>query len=129
MNIPEIINDVKQGPRSESAIPVQATGRPPGNDNGVKVPSDAVNRHSETDSKQSRQFSRESVDNLVAEMEDQLAANKVQLKFNVLEENNTIQVEILDSDGNTIRKIPGDDLVKLSKSLKNLDRGFLDKIS
>ena len=49
-------------------------------------------------------------------MEDQLANNNVKLKFNVLDESNTIQVEILDSDGNTIRKIPGDDLVKLSKS-------------
>ncbi len=129
MNIPEITNDVKQGTRSESYAPVQATERPPGNSDGVRVSSDAVNRHSETDSRQSRNFSRDAVDALVSDMENQLAANNVKLKFNVLDESNTIQVEILDSDGNTIRKIPGDDLVKLSKSLKNLDRGFLDKIS
>jgi len=51
------------------------------------------------------------------------------LKFNVLEENDTIQVEIIDSDGKTIRKIPEDDLLKLSESLKNLGKGFLDKVS
>lgn len=129
MNIPEITNDVKQGARSESLAPVQAAETPPGDGNGVRVPSDAVNRHSEAGSRQSRNFSREEVDALVSGMEDQLASNNVKLKFNVSEENDTIQVEILDSEGNTIRKIPEDDLVKLSKSLKNLDRGFLDEIS
>ena len=129
MNIPEITNDVKQGTRSESFAPVQAPDRPPGNSDSVRIPSEAVNRHGEADSRQSRNFSRETIESLVSDTEDQLATNNVKLKFNVLEEDNTIQVEILDSDGNTIRKIPGDDLVKLSKSLKNLDRGFLDKIS
>lgn len=129
MNIPEMTNEVKQGARSESFAPVQAPERPPGNSDGVRIPSDAVSRHSETGSRQPRNFSRDEIDNLVSDMEDQLAANNVKLTFNVLEESNTIQVEILDSDGNTIRKIPGDELVELSKSLKNLDRGFLDKIS
>ena len=129
MNIPEITNDMKQGARSESFAPVQAPEKPPGNSDGGRIPSDAVNRHSEADSRQPRNNSREEIDNLVSDMKDQLAANNVKLTFNVLEESNTIQVEILDSDGNTIRKIPGDELVKLSESLKNLDRGFLDKIS
>ncbi|WP_419787875.1 flagellar protein FlaG [Pseudodesulfovibrio sp.] len=73
--------------------------------------------------------SKDTVNKLVSEMESRLEKNNVQLKFKVLEENQTVQVEILDGSGKTIRKIPSDELVSLSKSLKNLDRGFLEKVS
>ena len=66
---------------------------------------------------------------MIAEAEEHLEAKNIKLKFNVLENNDTIQVEIVDSDGKTIRKIPDDDLLKLTKSLKNLGQGFLDKMS
>jgi len=132
MNIPEITTEVKQGARSESFTPVLAPEKPPVNGDGDRGSTETVNRHSEAGSRQSRQsrsLSRDEIDNLVSDMEDRLASNNVKLTFNILEESNTIQVEVLDSDGNTIRKIPGDEMVKLSKSLKNLDRGFLNKLS
>ncbi|WP_316900624.1 flagellar protein FlaG [Pseudodesulfovibrio indicus] len=71
---------------------------------------------------------REELDTIIAEAEQALDSNDVKLKFNVLENNDTIQVEVIDSNGKTIRKIPEDDLIKLTKSLKNLGQGFLDEV-
>ncbi|QGY41315.1 flagellar biosynthesis protein FlaG [Pseudodesulfovibrio cashew] len=130
MNIPEINNDVKQSLRSESVAAAQAVHGPSIRDGSDKVPSDAVQKQDSSKSdKQSQQFSKEQMNDLVKETQELLENNDVKLKFNVLEENDTVQVEIIDGEGKVIRKIPGDDLLKLSKSLKNLDRGFLDEVS
>lgn len=130
MNIPEITSDMKQDPRSESVVRAQAVERPPAREALSQPPSKAaIRQETAHPEKQSETFSREKLDSLLSEVEEHFASNDVKLKFNVLEENGTIQVEIIDSDGKTIRKIPEDDLLKLSESLKNLGKGFLDQLS
>ncbi|BDQ36138.1 hypothetical protein SYK_04980 [Pseudodesulfovibrio nedwellii] len=130
MNIPEISIDVKQELRSENATSAKAVDKPPAQDEKTEVRIDAVNGtdSSEAD-KQSNTHSRDELKALIAEAEKHLETNDVKLKFNILEENDTVQVEIIDSDGKTIRKIPDDDLVKLNQSLKNFGQGFLDTVS
>lgn len=125
MNVPENIIETRQGASSESVFPAKAVDRPPGQDRNGRNESDA----SADGASGAKGVSRETVKSLVSEMETRLEQNNVQLKFNILEENDSVQVEIVDGDGKTIRKIPSDELVHLSKSLKNLDRGFLDEIS
>ena len=128
MSIPEISIEMKQGLRLESLLQANDAAGPPAHSENEKVPTDAIQKQSETDN-QSTGFSKEKLNSLIAEAEEHLKANDVNLKFKILEENDTVQVEIIDSDGKTIRKIPDDDLLKLSKSLKNLGQGFLDEIS
>ena len=130
MNIPEVTIEMKQELRSESAAQAKAMGRPPVQETSSQPAVDAVNRHSETQSdKQPERFTEEKLNSMLSQVEEHFANNDVKLKFNVLQENDTIQVEIIDSDGKTIRKIPEDDLLKLSESLKNLGKGFLDQVS
>lgn len=130
MNIPEISNELKQGLRSESMVPAQSVDRSHIRNGSNRVAPDAIQKLSAAQGdKSSHNFSKEELNAIIEDAEKQLEKNDVKLKFNVLEENDTVQVEILDAEGKTIRKIPGDDLLKLSKSLKNLERGFLDKIS
>ena len=128
MNIPESINELRQGTRSESAYPASASDRPPGQERSSRASSDAAGIKDVSGSTP-QSVSRKEAEGLVSDIESKLQNTNVQLKFNVLEENDTVQVEIQDSEGKTIRKIPSDELVKLSSSLKNLDRGFLDEIS
>jgi len=129
MNILDISNDVKQSIRSENVATAEAMDRSV-RSNAEPTGPDAVQRQdSAQQDKQSQQFTREELETLIQEAEEHLANNDVKLKFNVSEEDDAIQVEIVDSTGKTIRKIPEDDLLKLSKSLKNLERGFLDKVS
>lgn len=129
MNIPDMTIEMKQGLRSENAVPAKAMHKPPAQ--GDDAPrTDAVNAQGRTGSdKQDAGRTREELDTLIKETEKHLEASDVKLKFNVLQDEDTIQVEILDSDGKTIRKIPEDDLLKLTKSLKNLGKGFLDETS
>lgn len=129
MNIPEISNEMKQGVRSESVTPAQSADKPHAENRPDRLNPEAVYKQSSAQGeKNSPNFSKEDLTKLVEETEKQLDKNDVKLKFNVLEENDTVQVEIVDAEGKTIRKIPGDDLLKLSKSLKNLERGFLDEV-
>jgi FlaG protein. len=129
MNFPEITSELKQGLRSESVSPVQAVARAPVRNDESKPPALAVNAHDANNSEKPRAISKEDVTALAARIEKKLDASNVKLKFNVVEENDTVQIEILNSEGKTIRKIPSDDMLKLSKSLEELDRGFLDTIS
>lgn len=129
MNIPMMNIDMKQELRSESVVPAKAVQKPPVPDGSVRR-DDVVMAQDEAQSdRQSGTPTREELNTLIAEAEEHLESKNIKLKFNVLENNDTIQVEIVDSDGKTIRKIPEDDLLKLTKSLKNLGQGFLDKMS
>lgn len=129
MNIPEVTIDTKQDLRSESAAQATAKDRPPVQQASSQSAVDAVNRHSEAQSDgQPDKFTEEERNSLLEQVEEHFTSNSVKVKFNVLEENDTIQVEIVDSDGKTIRKIPDDDLLKLSESLKNLGKGFLNEV-
>ena len=131
MNIPEITIEMKQELRSESVVQAKAMARPPVPEASSQPPVDAVNQQDESrsDNRHSEKFTKEELSSMLSQAEEHFSSNDVKLKFNVLEENDTIQVEIIDSDGKTIRKIPEDDLLKLSESLKNLGKGFLDKVS
>jgi flagellar protein FlaG len=129
MNIPMMNIDMKQELRSESVVPAKAVQKPPVPDGSTRR-DDVVMAQDEAQSdRQSDNPTREELDALIAETEEHLESKNIKLKFNVLENNDTIQVEIVDSDGKTIRKIPEDDLLKLTKSLKSLGQGFLDKMS
>lgn len=129
MNIPVINIDVRQEQRSESVVSSATAVHKPPAENGRPGRDDTVRARQETQSdRQSDTPTREEIAALIAEAEEHLEANNVKLKFNVLENNDTIQVEVVDSDGKTIRKIPDDDLLKLTKSLKNLGQGFVDKM-
>ncbi|WP_319584763.1 flagellar protein FlaG [uncultured Pseudodesulfovibrio sp.] len=129
MNIPMINIDVKQELRSESVVPPKAVQKPPVPDGSTRR-DDAVAAQDKAQSdNQSGTPTRDELNSLIAEAKEHLESKNIKLKFNILENNDTIQVEIIDSDGKTIRKIPEDDLLKLTKSLKNLGQGFLDKMS
>ncbi|EGB13635.1 hypothetical protein DND132_0418 [Pseudodesulfovibrio mercurii] len=129
MNIPEMNIDMKQELRSESVVPATAVQRSSSQD-GLSRRDDAVTAQSKAGAdRQSDSPTREELETLIGEAEEHLEANNVKLKFNILENNDTIQVEIVDSDGKTIRKIPDDELIKLTKSLKSLGQGFLDRVS
>jgi len=130
MNIPEFTNEMKQGSRIDNMIQAPAVDRPPAPDGSIRETREVVQKYSNAqEDKQPQDFSREELDAIIKTAEEQLEQNDVKLKFNVVEENDTVQVEIVDAKGKTIRKIPDDDLLKLSESLKNLDRGFLDEVS
>jgi len=128
MNFPEISNDVKQSVRSENNVTAETIERPV-RDSNVRGTDIVQQADKPQEDKQSSQFTREELSTIIQEAEEHLANNDVKLKFNVIEESETVQVEIVDTDGKTIRKIPGDELIKLTKSLKNLERGFLDQVS
>lgn len=129
MNIPEVSNEVKQNVRSENVVTAEATERPVRDGTAKSGQLVVAKQDNAKSDKQSQHFSREELDSFIKDAEEHLANNDVKLKFNVIEENDTVQVEIVDGDGKTIRKIPDDELLKLSKSLKNLERGFLDEVS
>lgn len=129
MNIPEISNDVKQNVRSENAVTAASVDRTVRDSTGP-AGAEVVHKQGRTsEEKQPQHFSREELDSIIKEAEENLEKNDVKLKFNVIEENEDVQVEIVDGDGKTIRKIPEDDLLKLSKSLKNLEGGLLNQVS
>lgn len=130
MNIPEINIEMKQELRSENAALGKAVERPPAQNGGSQPRADAVQAHTGAQpDKQASDFTKQDLDSMLKEVEEHFEKSDVKLKFNVLEENETVQVEILDSDGKTIRKIPEDEILKLSQSLKNLGKGFLDEVS
>ncbi len=130
MSIPEISIEMKQDLRPEKILPARNMVRQSAHSENEMVSVDAIHKQSKAQAdNQSTDFSKEKLNSLISEAEEHLEANDVNLKFKILEETNTVQVEIIDSDGKTIRKIPGDDFLKLSKSLKNLGQGFLDEVS
>lgn len=131
MNIPDMTIDTKQNLRSESVATAKAVDKPPIQDGNELARPDVVSKqhNNNTEDGQKGKHTREELEKLVAEATKHLEANNVKLKFNLVEEGEEIQVEVLDSDGKTIRKIPDDDLLKLAKSLKNLGKGFLDTMS
>jgi len=129
MNIPMMNIDMKQELRSESVVPAKAVQKPPVPDGSARRDDVIVAQGKAQPDKHSDTPTREELKTLIAEAEEHLESKNIKLKFNVLENNDTIQVEIVDSDGKTIRKIPEDDLLKLTKSLKSLGQGFLDTMS
>jgi flagellar protein FlaG len=129
MNIPVMNIDMKQDSRSESVVQGRAVPKQDAPDGSIPRNDTVMAQSKAQADRQSENPTREELDTLIAEAEEHLKANNVKLKFNVLENNDTIQVEVVDSEGKTIRKIPDDELIKLTKSLKDLGQGFLDRMS
>lgn len=71
---------------------------------------------------------RETVLELVRQAEENLAERGVALKFKVNEDADSIQVEVREAGSEkVIRKIPADEVVQLSKSIKDMAGQLLDK--
>ncbi|WP_051693975.1 flagellar protein FlaG [Desulfohalovibrio reitneri] len=68
------------------------------------------------------------LDEARGQAEETLASIGLKLRFKVDEESDTVQVEIVDpGSGKVVRKLPPDDLLKLSRSIRDMARGLLDK--
>ena len=122
MNISELTQNKPVAARTDGSGDVAQRNKPPG----------LNSQHSEASQATQDENSFAPLDKVQAvvdEVQEQFNANDINLKFKVLEESGGVQVEVRDSEGKTIRKIPGDDLIKLSRSLKNLDSGFLNQAS
>jgi len=74
-------------------------------------------------------FSRAEAEKLSKQAEQYFGGKGVKLHFKVLDEDGgNVQVEMLDaSSQKIIRKIPQDELVSLSVSIKRMAKGVLDK--
>ncbi len=71
---------------------------------------------------------RENVKEVLANLQQHLEKQGLELKFTLREESGQIQVEMIDAQSDkVIRKVPSDELLKLSTSLKDFARGFLDR--
>ncbi len=71
---------------------------------------------------------KESAEKLLFEVEEHLASKGVALKFCLSEDSDTLQVEVRDAESEkVIRKIPDDELVRLSKSIKDMVGALMDK--
>ena len=125
MNIPEVKLDIMQDFRKEGTSIVTSQERAV--ISALKERPEAVQKLDKAESDSSRKsFTKAEMAAMVKDIESKLQSKEVQLKFNVIEESDTIQVEVLNAEGKVIRKIPEDAMVKLSQSLKDLARGFLD---
>lgn len=70
----------------------------------------------------------DSVKQAIAKAEEELSSMGVALKFNLNEDSDSIQVEVWDSNSEkVIRKIPADEVVRLSESIKDMAGVFMDK--
>lgn len=121
MNVPEITNEIKSTQRVEDVAPAYVADKQPPGNGDARAARDAVQKHSAAQGdRESQTHSREALNQSIEDAEAHLVKHDVKLKFNVLEENDTVQVEIVDPDGKTIRKIPDDEFIKLSKSPRTL---------
>ncbi len=65
---------------------------------------------------------------IVAEIQDKLKSQGVELRIKVIEEAGAVQVEVRDQESDKlIRKLPPDDMLKLSASMKELAGSLMNK--
>lgn len=71
---------------------------------------------------------RKTLEKLAQNAQQYFKDKGVSLHFKVLENSNQVQVEMVDENTNkVIRKMPGDDLVKLEDNLKREAKGVMDR--
>ncbi|WP_147821480.1 flagellar protein FlaG [Salidesulfovibrio onnuriiensis] len=129
MNIPEIKTDVKPAVRADENTVVRTDGKSVSPRSGVQE-NYVVDKIEKTNGEQKQQarLNKKTATDVAKQAESELASQNLKLKFNVIEENNTIQVEVRDADDKVIKKIPADDIVKLTKSIREHFPGsFVDK--
>ena len=77
---------------------------------------------------QGRELTRDEARGLAEQAQQYFKEQGVNLRFRLLEESKEVQVEMVDADSHkVIRKIPQDEVVKLSDNLKRLAKGVMDK--
>jgi flagellar protein FlaG len=75
-----------------------------------------------------KQTEAQSPEKVVAQAQSYFNDKGVSLRFKVLDDTNDIQVEVVnDNNSKVIRKIPQDEIVKLSENLRKQAKGVLDK--
>ena len=75
-----------------------------------------------------KKMDKGTVSKLVEEIQEQAAKAGVQLKFKLREDSGDLQVEIVEAESQkVVRKIPPDDLIKLSESMEELAGGLVDR--
>lgn len=129
MNFPEYTQEITKDTSSKNSSPNLSTVRPTLTAK-VELETFAVNQSnssSTTDNKQ--HLPPDELARIVQEAQDKLDKSDVKLKFNIRDESDVVQIEVVDDSGKTIRKIPDDEFIKLSESLKKLERGFIDTTS
>lgn len=71
---------------------------------------------------------RKALEEYLGDVKDRLAKNNVELKFTFHEDTGALQVELINAENDKIvRKIPPDELIKLSSSLREMAGAFLDR--
>ncbi len=74
------------------------------------------------------QTAQNAVTGILAPVEDFMLSLGVDLKFHVHEESGEVQAEVRDSSGEkVIRKIPSDEVLKLSAKMKEFTNHYLDR--
>jgi flagellar protein FlaG len=97
---------------------------------GGGEPVDLVERAFERKTDDSLRKDKEILDAAGKKLEEALAERGLKLKYHVDEASDTVQVEIVDPEsGKVVRKLPPDDILKLARSVREMARGFLDKMS
>ncbi|GEM_PF-1026595 len=129
MNIPEVKTEMKSPVRTNGHTVVQQTAKPFAEQSGVQQHySVAKLEKTEAAREAKTTLDKDRVQQAAETAESELAAKNLKLKFNIIEESKTIQVEVLDADNKVIKKIPADDVVKLAKAIrKQFPGSFVDK--
>lgn len=71
---------------------------------------------------------RKALEEYLGDVKERLAKSNVELKFTFHEDTGALQVELINAENDKIvRKIPPDELIKLSSSLKEMAGAFLDR--
>ena len=71
---------------------------------------------------------RETVEAAMEKLQNQFASKGISLKFKIADSSGGIQVEMVNTESEkVIRKLPPDELLKLSSSIKELAGGFLNR--
>jgi flagellar protein FlaG len=66
---------------------------------------------------------------LAARMEEELGSMGVSLKFHVLQDQETVQVEVVDPETDkVVRKIPSDEMLKLAENIREQAGGLFSKV-
>jgi flagellar protein FlaG len=116
--VAKAVQETAAGQRASSATPqrvVEQPGTPPAVD---------------TSRTRSAPLTREAVQQALNEAQQQLSTRGVTLKFNLIDNSKDVQVEVVDSaNQKVIRKIPADEAVKLSASIRNMAGVFMNKQS
>ena len=70
---------------------------------------------------------REALEHYLGDVKERLARNNVELKFTFHDDTGSLQVELVNGEDKVVRKIPPDELLRLSASLKEMAGAFLNR--